>query len=198
MHFTPLNEKTPASIASILQTVEEKQLHSANENAYFTTNCNYVSLCLVLPCICSSNHVVSMFQSVKSIEERTRPNLCRTLKGGSLLLRSHTTASRLLMVTILLRVLVSLCGCRAGPLGRTGTGRGRRHHAPDGSLQAQFHRLNVLLLLFFLQHVRWPRVNWIPILALCHHRNTAIVAEARRTPCKNLLVGRIERYINLE
>lgn len=141
----------------------------------------------------SSDHLAFIFQSVKSIEERTRPNLCKTLKGD------HRSSDQTWLPKLAdnhdpVCVCVFRLFCRrAGPIGRTGTGRGRRHHAPDGSLQAQFHQLNVRL-----QRAGGRWVSWIPIRKLCHHRNTAIVAVAHWTPYKNLPVGRIERYINLE
>ena len=93
----------------------------------------------------------SLPQSVKSIEERTRPNLCKTLKGNRKWYSSHSQSVRcdLRPVTCDLPIIRGdtyvMCfflWCRAGLVRWAGTSCGRCHYTPDGSLQAEFHRLN--------------------------------------------------------
>ena len=77
-------------------------------------------------------------QSVKSIEERTRPNLCKTLKGKqSCRCSSPLPAGVRRGSHTLTAMFISLH--RAGAVGRPGVSGGGRHHSSNGSLQAQFH-----------------------------------------------------------
>lgn len=126
------------------KTLYLQVIYGLKMNVHFIINYNYITVSSS-PSIYYYNCHISVysfiFQSVKSIEERTRPNLCKTLKGNNL-------SSDQIWLSVAadnhdLICVFNLSGCRAGPVGRTGTSRGRHHHTPDGSLQAQFHHLNV-------------------------------------------------------
>lgn len=79
------------------------------------------------------------FQTVASIEQRTRPNLSKTLKGNSPL-------ACVLMCLNMQHVFWVLWICsviifRAGIGRRTGIGSRWCHHSTDGPLQASFHHM---------------------------------------------------------